>query len=41
MKKCETFGCVNQGIRMYQIAPATTVWLCTRCIHEMQSNDNT
>ena len=27
MKKCETFGCTNTGVQMYQIAPATNVWL--------------
>jgi len=32
MKKCETFGCTNTGVQMYQIAPATNVWLCAQCM---------
>ena len=32
MKKCETFGCNNTGVQMYQIAPATNVWLCAQCM---------
>ena len=32
MKKCETFGCTNTGEQMYQIAPATNVWLCVQCM---------
>ena len=32
MKKCETFGCANTGEQMYQIAPATNVWLCAQCM---------
>lgn len=32
MKKCETFGCTNTGLQMYQIAPATNVWLCAQCM---------
>ena len=30
-RMCETFGCPNPGERMYQLAPATTVWLCSEC----------
>ena len=32
MKKCETFGCTNTGVQMYQIAPATNVGLCAQCM---------
>jgi len=39
MKKCETFGCSNQGKQMYQIAPGTNVWLCQRCIDEAKKQD--
>ena len=36
MKKCESFGCPNPGEQMHQIAPATNVWLCPKCIKEMK-----
>ncbi|MFQ6030727.1 MAG: hypothetical protein ACE5Q6_24920 [Dehalococcoidia bacterium] len=40
MKKCESFGCRNPGEQMYQVAPATNVWLCAKCVEEMkQSGD--
>ena len=39
MKKCETFGCSNQGAQMYQIAPGTNVWLCKVCIQEAKQED--
>ena len=29
---CEMFGCNNPGVKMYQLAPATPVWLCLGCI---------
>jgi len=35
-RKCETFGCPNIGLQMYQVAPATNVWLCGRCIQELE-----
>ena len=31
-RKCETFGCENLGVRMFQVAPGTTLWLCQDCI---------
>ena len=31
MKKCENFGCSTAGKQMYQIAPGTNVWLCSKC----------
>ena len=31
MKKCETFGCKNEGISNRQLAPGTNVWLCEPC----------
>ena len=37
-KKCETFGCPNPGVRMYAIAPATNVWLCTVCLENVKEN---
>ncbi|MFQ6026571.1 MAG: hypothetical protein ACE5Q6_03535 [Dehalococcoidia bacterium] len=40
MKKCETFGCVHQGIQMCQIAPGTNVWLCKQCLREMGKDDD-
>ena len=35
MKKCETFGCRDFAIQMYQLAPGTNVWLCGKCKKEM------
>ena len=32
MRKCETFGCPNEGATMYSLSTGTTVWLCTLCI---------
>ncbi len=37
MKRCESFGCSNEGVQMYQVAPATNVWLCAKCVEEMQN----
>ena len=37
MKPCESFGCSNEGVQMYQLAPATNVWLCAKCIEEMEN----
>lgn len=31
IKKCEMFGCLNKGLRLFQIAPGTNVWLCYEC----------
>jgi ribosomal protein L37AE/L43A len=36
MKKCESFGCPTPGEQMYQIVPATNVWLCHQCVKEMK-----
>ncbi len=36
IRKCETFGCPNIGLQMYQVAPGTNVWLCVRCIQELE-----
>ena len=36
IRKCETFGCLNIGLQMYQVAPGTNVWLCAKCIKEME-----
>jgi len=33
IKKCEVFGCPHPAERMYQIAPATNVWMCQDCIN--------
>lgn len=35
-KKCETFGCPNIGLQMYQVAPGTNLWLCGRCIQQLE-----
>ncbi len=35
IKKCETFGCRDIATQMCQIAPGTNVWLCEKCIKEM------
>ncbi len=35
VKKCETFGCRDIATQMCQIAPGTNVWLCEKCIKEM------
>jgi len=42
MKICETFGCKNEGVQSFQIAPATNVWLCRECINriEKESQEN-
>ena len=40
MKKCETFGCTNPGMQMYQIAPATNVWLCAECLASAEKENN-
>lgn len=32
MKKCESFGCKNIGIKYFQISPGTNVYLCQVCI---------
>ncbi len=37
MKRCESFGCSNEGVQMYQVAPATNVWLCAKCVEEMRT----
>ncbi len=37
MKRCESFGCSNEGVQMYQLAPATNVWLCANCREEMKN----
>ena len=31
-KKCEVFGCLNPADKMYQLGPATNVWMCQDCI---------
>jgi len=31
MSKCEMFGCSNEGLRYFQIAPATNIMLCYEC----------
>ena len=36
---CETFGCPNAGERLYQLAPATNVWLCSECIRLAEDGD--
>jgi len=36
VKKCETFGCENIGEQSFQIAPATNVWLCKKCLEEFK-----
>jgi len=38
MRKCETFGCPNQGATMYRLGPGTIVWLCTLCIDVNRRN---
>ena len=40
MKKCETFGCNNPGVQMYQIAPATNVWFCVGCMEAAERESN-
>ena len=37
MKKCENFGCSTAGKQMYQIAPGTSVWLCGKCLRELNN----
>ena len=37
MKRCESFGRSNEGVQMYQVAPATNVWPCAACVVEMQN----
>ena len=37
IRKCETFGCRKIARQMYQLAPGTNIWLCDRCIEELQS----
>ena len=37
-KTCEIFGCKNISERMYQIAPATNIWLCKECIKKEEKN---
>lgn len=37
MKKCETFGCLNQAAQMLQIAPGTNVWLCAKCVERTKA----
>ncbi len=37
MKRCESFGCSNEGVQMFQVAPATNVWLCAKCVEEMRN----
>ena len=34
MKKCETQNCSNEGVRSFQIAPGTNVWLCLGCVEK-------
>ena len=36
---CEVFGCPNLGERMYQLAPATNVLLCSECIKLAEDAD--
>ena len=36
-KKCDTFGCLNQGVRYFALAPGTNVWLCAECV-QVQEN---
>lgn len=31
-KKCDTVGCNSRGEQMYQIVPATSIWLCIFCV---------
>ncbi len=38
MKKCENFGCSTAGKQMYQIAPGTNVWLCSKCGTELNND---
>ena len=37
-KKCETFGCPNPAVQMHQIAPGTNVWLCEKCLGEIEAD---
>ena len=37
MKKCDMIGCSNPGIKMYHLAPGTTVWLCGPCIEAREN----
>ena len=39
MKKCETIGCSNAGVQMFQVAPATNVWLCRNCIERVEKEN--
>ena len=39
-KKCDTFGCQNTGVQMYQIAPGTSVWLCAKCIEIIKKEES-
>jgi hypothetical protein len=32
-KKCDSIGCPNPGVQMYQIVPATNIWLCSICLY--------
>ena len=36
MKKCETDGCSNLGFTVYQLKPATVVWLCVPCAQAVE-----
>ena len=36
MKKCETFGCLNIGEWLYQLAPGTNVRLCVPCVQSVE-----
>ena len=38
-KKCESFGCTTAGVRMFQLAPGTNVWLCDKCIEDLKKPD--
>ena len=30
--RCDMIGCERPPVRMYQLAPGTTVWLCDECV---------